>query len=479
MSTIRRTKIVATLGPATDDQATLVAMMRAGVDGVRINCSHGTRNDFIRRAWQAKDAAATAGRHVAIMFDLQGPKIRLHEATRRADLDEGDQVRIVGDPKARGATGALVVDWPGVVDAAEPGTSELVIGDGAPRIAIAERTKGALVGTCVIPGTALPRKGAFLTHAQVGRMALTEKDRADVRTALDAGADFIALSFVNGADDIRELRGEILGSSARIIAKIETLAAIDHLEEIVDAADALMVARGDLGVEAGVSRVPLLQKRIIQAANERGKMVITATQMLESMIDAPEPTRAEASDVANAVIDGTSCVMLSGETAVGRYPIETIEQMAAIALDAQDGVTPLVVEGGAIGREEGRTTAESVMRAAVLLAREIKAAALVIPTETGGSARAAARFRPRRPIMALCTDGEVARQLALEWGVIPEPLHQRPEEPIEALVERCLLRAQRRLDLPEGSRVVLTSGPQVATPGATSLIAVHRLDAAQ
>ena len=477
MSTLRRTKIVATLGPSTDDQATLVAMIRAGVDGVRVNCSHGSREDFIRRAWQARDAAATAGRHVAIMFDLQGPKIRLHEASRRADLDEGDQVRIVGDPRAKGATGALVVDWPGVVDAAEPGTSELVIGDGAPRIAIAQRAKGALVGTCVIPGTALPRKGAFLTHAQVGRMALTDKDRADVKTALDAGADFIALSFVNGADDIRELRGEILGSQARIIAKIETLAAIDHLEEIVDAADAVMVARGDLGVEAGVSRVPLLQKRIIQAANDRGRMVITATQMLESMIDTPEPTRAEASDVANAVIDGTSCVMLSGETAVGKYPVETIEQMAAIALDAQDGITPLVVEGGG-ARDDGRTTAESVMRAAVLLAREIKAEALVIPTETGGSARAAARFRPRRPILALCSDAEVARQLALEWGVIPEPLHQRPDEPIDALVERCLVRAQRRLGLPDGGRVVLTSGPQVATPGATSLIAVHRLGSA-
>ena len=477
MSTLRRTKIVATLGPSTDDQATLVAMIRAGVDGVRVNCSHGSREDFIRRAWQARDAAATAGRHVAIMFDLQGPKIRLHEASRRADLDEGDQVRIVGDPRAKGATGALVVDWPGVVDAAEPGTSELVIGDGAPRIAIAQRAKGALVGTCVIPGTALPRKGAFLTHAQVGRMALTDKDRADVKTALDAGADFIALSFVNGADDIRELRGEILGSQARIIAKIETLAAIDHLEEIVDAADAVMVARGDLGVEAGVSRVPLLQKRIIQAANDRGRMVITATQMLESMIDTPEPTRAEASDVANAVIDGTSCVMLSGETAVGKYPVETIEQMAAIALDAQDGITPLVVEGGG-ARDDGRTTAESVMRAAVLLAREIKAEALVIPTETGGSARAAARFRPRRPILALCSDAEVARQLALEWGVMPEPLHQRPDEPIDALVERCLVRAQRRLGLPDGGRVVLTSGPQVATPGATSLIAVHRLGSA-
>lgn len=476
MNALRRTKIVATLGPATDDQQTLVAMIRAGVDGVRINCSHGTRNDFIRRAWQARDAAATAGRHVAIMFDLQGPKIRLHESSRRADLDEGDQVRIVGGPKASGASRALVVDWPGVVAAAAPGTSELVIGDGAPRIAIAERTKGALVGTCVIPGTALPRKGAFLTHAQVGRMALTDKDRDDVRTAMDAGADFIALSFVNGAEDIRELRGEILGSSARIIAKIETLSAIDHLEEIVEVADAVMVARGDLGVEAGVPRVPLLQKRIISAANAAGKMVITATQMLESMSEAPEPTRAEASDVANAVIDGTSCVMLSGETAVGKYPIETIHQMAAIALDAQDGITPLVVEGGA--REDSRSTAEAVMRAAVLLAREIKAEALVIPTETGGSARAAARFRPRRPILALCSDAEVARQMALEWGVIPEPLHQRPEEPIDALVERCLIRAQRRLGLPDGARVVLTSGPQVATPGATSLIAVHRLGSA-
>jgi pyruvate kinase len=225
-------------------------------------------------------------------------------------------------------------------------------------------------------------------------------------------------------------------------------------------------------VEAGVARVPLLQKRIITAAGARGKLVITATQMLESMSDAPEPTRAEASDVANAVMDGTSCVMLSGETATGRYPVETVRQMAQIAAAAQEGVIPLVIDRDS----QADTVAESVMQAAVYLARDIKAAALVIPTATGGSVRAAAKWRPRRPIVALCSDAQIARQLALEWGVIPEPLHQRPDESVEALVERCLIRAQRRLDIADGERVVLTSGPQVAHPGATSLIAVHRIE---
>ncbi|MCX6409999.1 MAG: pyruvate kinase [Actinobacteria bacterium] len=469
----RRTKIVATLGPATDDPLILRQMIRAGVDGVRINCSHGTREDWLRHAWMARDAAASVGRHVAIMFDLQGPKIRLHQSSKRLALTEGDRVRIVGDPKAPGATKSLIVEWPGLVDAAVLGTSELVIGDGAPRIAVLEREKGALLGTCIIPGEALPRRGAFLTHAVVDRMALSDKDRADVRVAIDAGADFIALSFVNQADDIQELRKLLGSTSIRIIAKIETLAAIESLDSIVEASDAVMVARGDLGVEAGVARVPLLQKRIIQSAGAHGKLVITATQMLESMSTAPEPTRAEASDVANAVMDGTSCVMLSGETATGRYPVEAVTQMAAIAANAQEGVIPMGVDMTA----HGATVAESVMRAAVFLARDIKAAALVIPTATGGSARAAAKFRPRRPIVALCADAGVARQLALEWGVIPEPLHARPDESVEALVERCLLRAQRRLDIPEGERVVLTSGPQVAHPGATSLIAVHRIEA--
>ena len=201
-------------------------------------------------------------------------------------------------------------------------------------------------------------------------------------------------------------------------------------------------------------------------------MWCSLSQMLESMSTAPEPTRAEASDVANAVMDGTSCVMLSGETATGRYPVETVRQMAAIAANAQEGVIPMGVDM----TTPGITVAESVMRAAVFLARDIKAAALVIPTATGGSVRAAAKFRPRRPIVALCADANVARHLALEWGVIPEPLHQRPDESVEALVERCLLRAQRRLELMDGERVVLTSGPQVAHPGATSLIAVHRIE---
>ena len=269
------------------------------------------------------------------------------------------------------------------------------------------------------PRAACAAAGSVRARAVSSRAALTDKDLADLDVAAEIGADFVALSFVRSAADVAALRTELQqrGSRARIIAKIEKLEAVENLAEIVAASDGVMVARGDLGVEAGVEDVPLLQKRIIRRATAGGKLVVTATQMLESMLSAAEPTRAEASDVANAVLDGTSALMLSGETAIGSHPIQAVQAMAAIAQRAQEAQSyaldiPTVEQDNA----------EAVLRSAAHLAQQIDAAALVIPTTTGGSARAAAKCRTPRPILALARDEVVARQLALEWGVVPATL---------------------------------------------------------
>lgn len=465
----RRTKIMATLGPATDGPGVLAEMISAGLDAVRINCSHGQRSDWLMRTRMANSAAAAAGRQIAVLYDLQGPKIRLAGECAAQDLAVRDEVTIgpVGTPCD------IPVVWDDITQAAAVGRSELILGDGAPRLAITARDGDILRGVCVTPGEVRTRRGAFMTHAERHMDPLTAKDLKDIPVALEAGADFIALSFVHDADDIHQLRallGERGGDHVRIVAKIETLAAIDALDEIVAAADGVMVARGDLGIEAGVPRVPLLQKQIIRAATARGKLAITATQMLESMTQSPEPTRAEATDVANAVLDGTSAVMLSGETATGSYPVDAVNKMSQIATEAQEGV-PFSLDLLHAGKE---SVAGSVMQAAVLLGREIKAGALVIPTTTGGSVRAAAKYRPRRPILALCHTETVARQLALEWGVVPEILGSDPKD-TQDLVQQSLRRARDVLGLAEDTPVVLTSGPQVAEPGATNLIAVHRI----
>jgi len=465
----RRTKIMATLGPATDPLSVLDGMIAAGMDAVRVNCSHGDAADWLMRAHAAQAAARRAGREVAVLFDLQGPKIRLAGECAVRDLAVRDEVTV----GAIDSGSDLPVAWAGVAQAAAVGRSELILGDGAPRLAIVAREGALLRAVCITPGEVRPRRGAFLTHAEIHMEALTPKDLRDIPVAIESGCDFIALSFVHDAKDIDALRAILAAHGAehiRIVAKIETLAAIENLEEIVRTADAVMVARGDLGIEAGVPRVPLLQKQIIRAATARGKLAITATQMLESMTQAPEPTRAEATDVANAVLDGTSAVMLSGETATGSYPVESVAKMAEIALEAQEGV-PFSLDLLHAGKE---SVAGSVMQAAVLLGREIKAGALVIPTTSGGSVRAAAKYRPRRPILALCHDETVARQLALEWGVVPELLGTDPRD-TQDLVRQSLRRARDVLGLVEDTPVVLTSGPQVAEPGATNLIAVHRI----
>ncbi len=465
----RRTKIVATLGPACDAPGVLDGLVAEGVACVRINCSHGTAEEQRHRAKLARAAAERADRPLAVLFDLQGPKLRLSADTAPVAVRAGDTMTFVGSGHGADA-GEVVVefaDFVGLVTA----RSQLVIGDGVPRFAVEAILDGQVVARALTPGPVSARKGIAVTYARPNLPAITDKDAADIALAAEVGADFVALSFVRSAADLADLRERLraLGSPARTVAKIEKIEAYERLDEILEVVDAVMVARGDYGVEAGVARVPLMQKDTIFRATQVGKLVITATQMLESMIHAPEPTRAEATDVANAVIDGTSAVMLSAETGVGKYPVEAVHAMAEIAEAAEEIPD---VHGRARGVHP-QTASATVLHAAVELAAELDAAALVIPTETGGAPRACAKYRSSRPIIALSRDPVVRNQLMLEWGVYP--MNMPTAASVAELVDESLVAARDFGGIPSGARVVLTSGRQTGIPGATSLIMVREI----
>ncbi|MCW3064432.1 MAG: pyruvate kinase [Solirubrobacterales bacterium] len=462
----RRTKIVATLGPATDVPGVVDALVAAGVDCVRLNCSHGTSVDLLRRAGEARVAAGGAGRPLGVLFDLQGPKLRLAADTVERGVRLGEVVVLTGR-EAPGAADRLVVDYHGFSRLVSE-RSEIVIGDGVPRLAVEGTTNGEVFARVVSAGRLAPSKGVNVTFARPELPAITEKDIADVELAAEAGADFVALSFVRSGADIDELRTRLRShhSRARIVAKIETVEAYENLDEILAAADGVMIARGDYGVTAGLARVPLMQKDTIRRATRAGKFVITATQMLESMIVAPEPTRAEVADVANAVIDGTSAVMLSAETSVGQHPVEAVRAMSMIAEAAEE--SPDLHHRGRRGDVDAGTPAAAVMHAAVQLADELDAAAILVPTATGGAARACSKYRPRNPIIALAHDPPVAEQLTLEWGVYPVVTDM--SESLDELVDAALRVARDFAGLQTGDRIVVTNGQQPGAPGATNAI---------
>jgi pyruvate kinase len=471
VETRRRTKIVCTIGPATDTPELLDGLIAAGMDSARLNCSHGTPEDLRRRTGMVREAAERAGRPIALLFDLQGPKIRLAGETAERELHVGEQLRFTGPDDATGDPDELVVAFSGFT-ALLTERSQIVIGDGTPRFVVIQRGATEVLATVTAGGRVSPRKGVNVTHAQPTLPALTEKDLADIELAAELGADFVALSFVRSGEDVGQLRERLvaLGSDARVIAKIEKVEAFEALDEVLEASDGVMVARGDYGVEAGLARVPLMQKDTIHRATQAGKLVITATQMLESMITAPEPTRAEATDVANAVIDGTSAVMLSAETGVGRYPIEAVRAMAEFAEVAEEAEE---IFHARLDRRRGTSESpdEAVMHAAVTLGDAAEAVALVIPTSTGGTPRACSKYRPRRPLVALAHKQRVANQLALEWGVYPRLMSMTAST--DELVEASVEAAKEIASLPAGSRVVVTAGPSTGKAGATNLIVLR------
>jgi pyruvate kinase len=470
-SVVRRTKILATLGPATDPPGRLDELVAAGMDGGRINCAHDGPEQWVMRAAGLRAAAARAGRPLALVMDLAGPKMRLGGGAPERDVARGERLVFAAGPTDDG--GAIPTAWPGLAEAVTVNRSEIVIGDGTPRLRVVDARPAGGTVTAIVerPGRIGPRKGIYVTYVQSPASTLGEQDLIDLEVACELDADVVALSFVRSGVDVRRLRGALgaLGSEARVIAKIEKVEAVEALEEIIDVSDGVMVARGDLGVEAGVARVPLMQKEVIRRAGAQGKLTITATQMLESMISQPEPTRAEATDVANAILDGTSAVMLSGETSVGRYPAEAVAAMAEIASEAERGV-PLSL--GLLTPVPRR--AEAVMQSAVHLAQQVGAAALVVTTVSGGAARAASKYRPRLPVIALSEDQRVRRQLALEWGVIAGKLPPRPAS-AEELAALMLARAREVGGLESHDTVVIAHGPPGAGGGQTNTVAVRAI----
>ena len=463
----RHTKIVATLGPATDRPGVLDQLIEAGLDCARLNCSHGGPDDLRRRAREVREAAQRAGRPVALMFDLQGPKLRLSSETEQRVVEVGDTVTFAGSDVAP-SPDRVAVDFPGFSDLVTD-RSEIVIGDGVPRMVSERVENGAITTTVVSRGPLSPRKGITVTYARPTLPAITQKDLEDLDLAVEMEADFVALSFVRSGADMQALRDLLTdkGSDARTIAKVEKVEGYERLDEVIAASDGIMVARGDYGVEAGVARVPLMQKDTIVRSTQAGKVVITATHMLESMVSSAEPTRAEAADVANAVIDGTSAVMLSAETSVGAHPVEAVRAMGQIAEAAEEAP---IIRGAAHTVEPSGPDA-AVMHAAISLADDVDACALIVPTATGGTVRACAKYRHRRPIIALAHDQRVANQLALEWAVRPTTMGIAGS--VDELIDAALDRARDFAGLQPGSLAVLTAGRRTGTPGATNLITLR------
>ncbi len=440
------------------------------MDGARLNFSHGTHEEHAERAELIRAAQEKARRPLAIIADLQGPKLRIGKLAQPRVLAEGDQVVVVGSGDGS-ADGHLPVSPPVLPEVLRRG-DDILIDDGLVHLRVEAVEAGRVEAVVLAGGAVSANKGVNVPGVPLPIPSVTEKDTADLEFALGLKVDFVALSFVRSANDVRQLR-ELLhsaGSNAQIIAKIEKAEAVDDLTGILRLADAVMVARGDLGVEIGPAEVPLVQKRILLAALERGKPAITATQMLESMISQSEPTRAEASDVANAILDGTSAVMLSGETAVGRYPIESVEMMVRIA----SAVEPSLAYRHELhtSRDEPYSTVgEAMSNAACDIAEALDARAILVPTYSGRTASAVARHRPRRPVIAVTHRRHAAQQLALEWGIVPAII---PEcDDVEDLWARSLEAARSTGLVASGDRVVITAGTAVNVPGTTNLIKVE------
>ncbi|MFW2514144.1 pyruvate kinase [Demequina sp. SO4-13] len=467
---MRNAKIVCTIGPATSAIEDMRLLVGAGMDVARINRSHGSAGEHEQVYENVRQAAEEAGRNVAVLVDLQGPKIRLGRFSDGPhDLAVGDTFTIT-TRDVEGTKDICSTTFEGLPADCSVGDS-LLIDDGKVRLEVTEVTDTDVVTTVVVPGPVSNNKGINLPGVAVSVPALSEKDEDDLRWGLKLGADFIALSFVRSAkdyDDVARIMSEV-GITVPVIAKVEKPQAVDNLEEIVDAFDGIMVARGDLGVELPLEDVPLVQKRAIELCRAHAKPVIVATQVLESMTHSPVPTRAETSDCANAILDGTDAVMLSGETSVGEFPIVTVETMARIVKNTEEkGFTRI-----APFLTTPKTRGGAVTHAAAEIADVLDIKYIVTFTQSGDSALRMARLRPSVPMLAFTPDPKTQKRLALTWGVNAE-LVKRVESTDEMvnLVDSHLKDNDMASD---GDYVVVVSGTPVGTPGTTNSIFVHKV----
>lgn len=481
---MNRTKIVATIGPSSREPQILRKLIEAGLDVARLNMSHADHEIHAENIQRIRAAAEEVGKPVAILADLQGPKLRIGKIKGGSmSIEAGERIvlttrEVIGqrstDPDS-GVAATIPVKYEHLPEDVRPG-EHILIDDGLLDVQVLGVNGPNIFCTVITGGPLTDNKGVNLPGSNLSIPSLSEKDFADLEFLLAQGVDWIALSFVRTAEDIIRLKEFNMqycspDCPVRVIAKIEKPQALEHIEAILAVADGIMVARGDLGIEIPTERVPLTQKRLIRAANAAGKPVITATQMLDSMVRNPRPTRAEATDVANAILDGTDAIMLSGETATGKYPLEAIRTMALIAQETEQELlsgpwhVPPAIEQAA------RDVTDAVSHATCETAESLKAAAIITATTSGRTARAVAKFRPHVPIIATTPHHMVQRQLILSWGVYPllSPRVKRISHVVRSSIELAVKAGL----VEEGKRVVLTAGTANAMPGMTNLMTVE------
>lgn len=469
---MRRTKIVATVGPASEKPEMLVKLLEAGVNVFRLNFSHGTQEEHQTRIENIREAAKTVGRHVAILIDLKGPEIRLGTFENgKIMLKEGDAFtlntqQVVGDQSQ------VWVQYPDIVRDVPVG-GYLLLDDGNITLQATRVTDTTIETKVIVGGPLSDRKKVNLPGTKVSLPALAPKDVSDIQFGVRMNVDFVAGSFIRKAGDVLDIRRVIeeAGGHQHIISKVESQEGFDELEAILEVSDGLMVARGDLGVEVPTEEVPLMQKRMIERCNQVGKPVITATQMLESMVTKPRPTRAEASDVANAIMDGTDAIMLSAESAAGQYPVESVRTMHTIAQRTESALDYVGILNRKRRTGQLDTVTEAISHATVTTAADLGAAAIVSATRSGFTARMVSKFRPQAPIIAVTPDRQVARKLQLVWGVYT--VIKEETQDTDSLIERSVEGALESGFVKNGDLVVISGGVPVGVQGSTNLIKVH------
>jgi pyruvate kinase len=478
---MRRTKIVATVGPASRSPQTLERLIQAGVNVFRLNFSHGTHEEHLAVVRAVRDISARLHRPVAVLQDLSGPKIRTGKVKDgQVELVRGARLAITTDTSVEGTAELISTTYEPLPRDVKAG-DQVLLDDGNLELRVVGVSGGRVECEVVDGGTLRSSKGMNLPGVALSTPALTEKDRRDLLFGIQHQVDYVAMSFVRRAEDVLEAKELIrsMGEATPVISKIEKPQAVDNLEAILAASDGVMVARGDLGVELGTEDVPIVQKRIIALANAAGKVVITATQMLESMIDNPRPTRAEASDVANAILDGTDAVMLSGESAVGKFPVETVETMARIADYTEEHGMGSIHPRRAEGRRSdlapalagpGTPVTRSLTRVATSVAEELGCKLILAFTESGVTARLVAAHRPRVPVVAVTHEDRVYRRLALWWGIVP--IKSEFVENTDDLLAEGVERLKARGFVQKGDTILMLSGHSIAA-AATNMLRVH------
>lgn len=467
---MRKTKIICTIGPASDSEETLREMMLAGMNVARFNFSHGSHADKKTMFERVVRVREELGLPVATLLDTKGPEIRLREFEGgRAELTAG-QIFVLTTEEIMGDAKRASISYQNLRNDISVG-NKILIDDGLIEMRVEEIRGREIVCRVLNGGPVSNRKGINVPGAMLSMPYISQTDREDIRFGVEMGFDFLAASFVRCKEDILEIRRilEEHGSGMKIIAKIENMQGINNLEEIVEAADGIMVARGDLGVEVPLEEVPILQKKLIKTANTQGKHVITATQMLESMMKNPRPTRAEATDIANAIYDSTTAIMLSGESAAGSYPVEAVKTMARIAESAERDIDYLSrMRKNDQSTKTNITTA--IAYATCYAAANLNAAAIITVTMSGYTAEAIARFKPACPIVGCSTNDRVCRQMNLLWGV--NPLRMKEDSTTEELFQDAVAEAQKAGFVKKGQVVVLTAGVPLGVAGNTNMIHV-------